>query len=89
MRDNSRLSLFHKYVFCPKNSDRLRNHSIIPVIASTRRVRGNLSAIMRDCFTSFAMTTFLSLFLGLSSNGASDTGGLAVRAAARPLHSSA
>jgi hypothetical protein len=42
----------------PNNSDRLRNYSILPVIASTRRVRGNLSAIMRDCFTSFAMTTF-------------------------------
>ena len=48
----------------PQNSDRLRNRSILPVIASTRRVRGNLSATMRDCFTSFAMTTFLSLFLG-------------------------
>ena len=42
----------------PKTSDRLRNYSIPCVIASTRRVRGNLSATMRDCFTSFAMTTF-------------------------------
>jgi hypothetical protein len=55
----------YKQIMHPKNSDRLRNYSILPVIASTRRVRGNRSAIMRDCFTSFAMTTFLLLFLGL------------------------
>ena len=46
----------HNHV--PKNSDRLRNYSILTVIASTRRVRGNLSTTMRDCFTAFAMTTF-------------------------------